>query len=237
MKQKIFIGWDPKETRAWDVARHSILKRTTNPKTQIIPLQLQTLRERGIFTRPVETRDGKLWCPISQAPMATEFAISRFAVPILQRNGWALFVDCDIVCLGDISELFSLADEKYAVMVVKHNYEAAQGIKMVDQVQTSYARKNWSSVVLWNCGHPSNRKIENDNLLNTWPGRDLHAFKWLDDSEIGELPQCWNYLVGVYPDQAVSPGILHYTLGGPWLPNWPGHPLDKIWLDEAATTP
>lgn len=234
-KFKIYIGYDRRETLAYDVARSSILRRTSKPKTTIIhPLELNQLSIGGKFpllTRPVEIRDGKMWCPISQAPMATEFAISRFCVPFLQKKGWALFVDCDVVCLADITELFALADEKYAVMCVKHEHKPTETTKMDAQMQTTYSRKNWSSVVLWNCSHPANKGLILENL-NTWPGRDLHAFKWLKDEEIGELPNTWNQLVGCQPI-IERKGIVHFTLGGPWISGWaPGQAMDDVWLDE-----
>lgn len=182
--------------------------------------------------------------------MATEFAVSRFCVPFLAKSGWALFVDSDIVCQADILELFQLAadpdSQKHAIMVVKHQQAKGPAIKMDGQLQTFYARKNWSSVVLWNCDHPAHKALTRA-ALNEWPGRDLHAFKWLKDEDIGELAPRWNQLVGVettvrfggreFPQEFPSslPGILHFTLGGPWLPDWKGGPLDDVWLREAAT--
>lgn len=164
--------------------------------------------------------------------MATEFAISRFCVPFLQHNGWALFVDCDIVCLADIRELFALADDRYAVMVVKHKQESGPETKMDGQAQTYYSRKNWSSVMLFNCGHPSHERLSQEDL-NTWPGRDLHAFNWLEDEVIGELPAEWNWLVNVEPDME-RPKIAHFTLGGPWIKDWKETHWDGIWLDELS---
>lgn len=235
-KFKIYMGYDRREKLAYDVARSSILRRTSQPKvTTVHPLELNQLSAGGKFpllTRPIEQKDGKMWCPISQAPMATEFAISRFCVPFLQWTGWALFVDCDIVCLGDITELFALADEKYAVMVVKHDHKPTETTKMDGQVQTTYSRKNWSSVVLWNVDHPANKELTAEKL-NTWPGRDLHAFKWLKDEDIGTLDPDWNYLVG--NDERIpdcTQKIVHFTLGGPWIKDWKGGPADYLWMAE-----
>lgn len=185
-----------------------------------------------MLTRPIENRDGKLWCPISNAPMSTEFAISRFCVPFLQDNGWALFADCDILCLEDIRNLFALADPQYAVMVVKHKQESGADTKMDGQRQTYYDRKNWSSVILWNCEHPSNKNLPLESL-NTLPGRDLHAFYWLDDEEIGELPTKWNWLINVTDGEPREEGIWHYTLGGPWFSGWTPAKYDDMWLKEA----
>lgn len=227
---QIFLGWDPREQEAYDVADFSIRRRSSSP-VLIHPLRLANLGH--VLKRPIERRDGKLWCPISEAPMATEFAISRFCVPFLQREGWALFADSDILCLGDIAELFALAEERYAVMVVKHQQIHGAAVKMDGQTQTFYARKNWSSVVLWNCAHRGNLRLT-PLALDTWPGRELHAFSWLKDREIGELPASWNHLVGVSAPVPVgsSPKLLHYTLGGPWFADWSGGPLDNLWLHE-----
>lgn len=223
----IYIGYDQREKEAFDVAEYSILSRSLSAICHSLTLD----NLKGILTRPIYRSGNQMWCPISKAPMATEFAISRFALPFLQR-GWALFVDCDIVCLADIKELFDLADSRYAIMCVKHKQKEGAITKMDGQLQTFYARKNWSSVVLWNCDHPAHDRFTLEHL-NTWPGRDLHAFKWLNDEEIGELPPNWNYLVDVNlrPDPIK---IAHFTLGGPWLPNWKGGSSDNIWTIERA---
>ena len=222
------MGWDKREQTAFDVARHSIISRC--PQAAIMPLYLACLSPH-ILHRPIEIRGHQLWCPISNAPMSTESAISRFCVPFLQKEGWALFVDCDIICLADISELFALANPKYAVQVVKHSYHPAETTKMDNQIQTFYERKNWSSVILWNCSHPSNKKLTRKEL-NLWPGRDLHAFKWLSDKEIGDLPAEWNHLVDVNPTPQTQPKLLHYTLGTPDMRL--NSSYAKEWHDEHA---
>lgn len=228
---KIYIGWDPTQRTAFEVARHSIKRRTIGKEVLIAPLSLSSVIVNKFLKRPVENRDGKLWCPISQAPMATEFAISRFVIPFLHRKGWVLFMDCDMLCRADVRELFNLADERYAVMVIKHQQEGGQSTKMDGQVQTYYQRKNWSSVVLWNCGHEAHRRFTVENL-NTWPGRDLHAFKWLEDHEIGELPPEWNYLVGVN-EPIDNPKIVHYTLGTPAFKGCENCHFSEEWKREA----
>jgi len=230
-KMKIFLGWDSREANAYDVARYSIIHNSKYPDIRVIPIELKNLGE--LLTRPIERREGKLWCPISQAYMATEFAISRFCVPFLAKKGWALFADADIVCQADIQKLFALRDKKYAVMVVKHKQETGTAVKMDGQVQTYYSRKNWSSVVLWNCDHPSNQKLTAE-MLNTLPGRDLHAFCWLADDEIGELPREWNYLVGIDTYPISTAKIIHYTLGGPWFTEWSWHEADIYWNNMYA---
>lgn len=229
MSNRVYIGYDPREAVAYRVARQSILSNANDAGVTVSALDLYYLKH--LLTRSIEKKDGNMWCPISNAPMATEFAISRFCVPFLQGDGWAVFVDCDILCFSPIQNLFALADPKYAVMCVKHDYQPSETTKMDGQVQTVYPRKNWSSVVLWNCGHEAHERLTLE-ALNTWPGRDLHAFKWLQDDEIGALPASWNYLVDVQP-KPEHIDIAHLTLGGPWLPNWQGGSMDYEWKREA----
>lgn len=242
-KLMIYLGFDPRERAAYDVARASILRHC--PKipgelsVQVVPLKLANLQEEKLLTRPHERRDdGRLWCPISKAPMSTEFAFSRFCVPFLRTNGLAVYMDCDVIVKDDIRKLFDLADPKYAVQVVKHDlpeksFPVQGGFKMDGQRQTIYPRKNWSSVVLWNLEHPAHTGLRDKerDILNRLPGVDLHGFCWLKDEEIGALPREWNVLVGVQAIPA-DPKVLHFTLGGPWLPGWTGSPHDKLWLEE-----
>ncbi len=226
----IFVGWDPGENMAHVIACHSIRCHAVTRMPQIRRLALAELQAKQMYTRTVERHNGMLYDPISGAPMSTEHAIARFFVPWYQQyKGWALFVDGDIICRRDISELFALADPQYAVMVVKHppgEGGASQDTKKNGMIQLPYPRKNWSSVMLFNCAHMSNRAL-NADLLNSAPGRDLHRFFWLHDSEIGELPAEWNYLVNVSQPQ-LDPAIAHFTLGIPSLV--PSHTVfDSEW--------
>lgn len=221
---RVFIGHDSREQAAYDVACAS-LRRTSG--IEPTPLISERLAAGGLLRRATDRR-GLIYDFPSNAPCATDFAISRFLVPHLAQSGWALFTDCDVVFLADVAELFALADPDKAVMVVKHN-QGGGGFKMDGQVQLAYPRKNWSSVVLYNCDHPANRRLSLQDV-NERPGRDLHAFYWLHDSEIGSLPAEWNWLVGVQA-KPEAPKIAHFTLGGPWIPSWDVAEHDKIWLD------
>lgn len=191
---------------------------------------LSSLRERGLYTRPTSRKDGRLWDEISEAPMATEFACSRFLVPHLAGSGWALFMDCDMLVRSNLDRLFRLCDPSKAVMVVKHNHQPAEGVKMDGQAQTRYARKNWSSVMMFNCDHPANRKLTVD-LVNSVPGRDLHRFCWLEDDQIGELSTEWNWLVG-HSDPSIDPTIVHFTDGIPTMPGYENCAYADEWRDE-----
>ncbi len=225
---RIFIGYDKREPEAYRVALKSLHKHSRD--LYVTPLDAERLADCGLLRRPQDRR-GYTYDILSNAPQSTDFAISRFLVPHLAQTGWALFVDCDVVFLADVAELFDQADPNKAVMVVKHRQPETGGTKMDGQIQTHYARKNWSSVVLWNCNHPANRRLSVQNV-NERPGRDLHAFYWLADSEIGSLTPDWNVLVGVR-EMPLFPKLLHYTLGGPFTPGWAGAEHDEIWLEAS----
>jgi len=225
----IFIGYDAREAEAFNVCRASIRRRLTAP-VPIRSLMLSDLRHRGLYRRPTEVRDSRLWDVISDAPMATEFAISRFLTPILAKSGWALFMDCDMLALDNLIRVFDLADPSKAVMCVKHVHEPASGTKMDGQLQTFYRRKNWSSFCLFNCEHPANAALTVD-MVNTLPGRDLHAFSWLQDDQIGELDPGWNFLVG-HTSRDVQPKMLHWTSGGPWFQEYAEVDFATDWRNE-----
>lgn len=249
MERSVWIGFDPREGNAFAVLRHSILKRTHSP-IPIKGLVLRPLLELGLYHRPTK-KDifGNLWDVISDAPMATEFSISRFLVPHLvmretktQRTmthgRWAVFMDCDMLMTQPIERLFELADPKYAVMVVKHNHQPVETTKMDGQVQTSYGRKNWSSVMLFNIDHPANAALT-PGLVNELPGRDLHRFCWLADDEMGELPVTWNYLVGhnkpsdLGPEfEMMPPANIHFTEGIPTMKGYENCDFSGLWHEE-----
>jgi hypothetical protein len=228
-ERSIWLGFDPREADAYAVAHSSIRRRLTAP-WPVRGVMLESLRRAGLYTRPTSRRDGRLWDDISAAPMATEFAISRFLVPHLAQEGWALFMDCDVLARANLDRLFDLADPTKAVMVVKHDHQPAEGTMMDGQAQTVYPRKNWSSVMLFNVKHPANAAL-NVDLVNTVPGRDLHRFCWLGDGDIGELPPEWNYLVGV-SDPSIDAKIAHFTLGVPSMEGHNNCQYANEWFDE-----
>ena len=201
--QKIFIGYDSREAICYDVCKFSIQHNSTI-NYDINSISLCDIQD--IYKRPAD--------PLA----ATEFAYSRFLVPYLcNYRGWALFCDCDFIFLDDIDNLFSNAENSKAVMVCKHDYKPSAELKMDGKIQSQYPRKNWSSLMLWNCGHPANR-ILTPEVINTQTGKFLHRFEWLDDDNIGDLSIEWNWLVGWYKEpRDGKPRGLHYTEGGPWF--------------------
>ena len=200
----VYVGYDSREDIAYQVCKHSIVRR--EPGATVKPLKQKEMRESGLYTREID----KL--------ASTEFTFTRFFIPYLQNyQGWAVFCDCDFLWTVPTTDLKQYCDPSKAVVVVQHDYTPAEGVKMDGQKQTVYPRKNWSSMVLWNCAHPKN-KILTPELLNKESGAFLHRFQWLDDEDIGSLPHNYNWLVGWYkePKDGV-PKILHWTEGGPWF--------------------
>jgi lipopolysaccharide biosynthesis glycosyltransferase len=193
----IFVGYDPREAIAYHVCSNSIIRHSTTP-VSINPLALSMLGDYK------ETHsDG-----------SNHFIYSRFLVPhLMDYQGWAIFMDGDMLLRSDISELWNLRDDSKAVMVVKHDYNTRQKEKYLGSKNENYPRKNWSSVILWNCAHPANSVVTTDFVMNA-TGAQVHRFTWLDDSLIGELPSEWNWLDIEY-DYNHEAKLIHYTLGTP----------------------
>ena len=234
----VFIGYDGREAVASDVCKRSILKRTKS-KTSIKYLKHRDLRNAGLFSRTWVTvgSTGDWIDAVDGKPFSTEFSHTRFLVPHLMKyKGWALFMDSDMLFMSDIKRLFELCDDKYAAMCVKHHHKPPLGaIKMDGREQINYYRKNWSSFVLWNCAHPANAGVTMERV-SSMRGADLHAFKWLADDLIGELPYTYNFISGVSPrlplEKNGRPDVIHFTDGGPWFPECPDVPYGDLWLDE-----
>jgi hypothetical protein len=215
---RLFLGFDASETRACNVAEFTA-RASSSVELAIERIALLRVQTQGLYTRPTAMLDRGYWDEISGAPMATGHAIARFLVPALcEYEGWALFTDGDVIFRKDLAGLFDLADDRFAVQCVHHQHAPNATVKMEGQAQTVYARKNWSSVLLFNCGHPANQALTVD-LVNTVPGRDLHRFCWLDDALVGELPEAWNWLEG-HSAPLADPAIVHFTSGVPDMPGY-----------------
>lgn len=212
---RVFIGFDRREVVAFAVLSHSIHARASQP-VSIAPLMLSQLR--GVFTREPH--------PLQ----STDFSFSRFLTPYLcNYDGWAIFMDCDMLVLDDIAKLWALRDERYAVQVVKHVHVPRETTKFLDQPQSKYEKKNWSSVMLFN---NARCKALTPEYVNTASGLELHQFKWLgDDHLIGELPHRWNHLVG-YDAHDPQAANVHYTIGGPYFAEYAQCPFSEEWRAE-----
>lgn len=209
---QLFIGYDTREAVAFNVLAHSIQVRASMP-VSIAPIMLSQLRH--VLTRARDPRQ------------STDFAFSRFLTPYLSAySGWSIFMDCDMLMLDDVAKLWGLRDDRYAVMVVKHNHQPRESVKFLGQRQLAYPKKNWSSVMLFN-----NAKCRalTPQYVNTASGLELHQFKWLtDESLIGELPPRWNHLVG-YDEYSVDSALIHFTLGGPYFTEYRYCDYADVW--------
>jgi lipopolysaccharide biosynthesis glycosyltransferase len=203
----VFIGFDPREAIAYHVCANSIVRHASRP-VAITPLALNNLAD---YTE--RHTDG-----------SNQFIYSRFLVPhLMQFSGWALFVDGDMLLRADIAGLWALRDPEKAVLCVHHDYKTRAANKYLGAHNQDYPRKNWSSVVLWNCHHPANHCLTPEFVEG--------AFTWLDDSLIGELPREWNWLpdeFGPNPDAK----LLHWTLGTPCFHEYATAPMAEEWHRE-----
>jgi lipopolysaccharide biosynthesis glycosyltransferase len=214
---RMFIGYDPREAAAWNVMSHSIHVRASRP-VSIMPLMLSQL--------------GDLMWRERNPLQSTDFSFSRFLVPHLcEYQGWALFADCDMLFLDDVAKLWDLRDDRYAAMCIKHEHEPVEDTKFLGAPQTRYEKKNWSSVMLYNCAKCTTLTPE---YVNSASGLELHRFQWLDNDDlIGDLPPRWNHLVDYDPPLPANEiSNVHYTTGGPYFKDYRTCGHADLWWGE-----
>ena len=207
----IVVGFDAREAIAYHTFCQSVLEKASLP-VQIIPLAENTLAGYR------ETHsDG-----------SNKFIYSRFLTPYLNNfSGWAIFADGDMICQTDIKELWDLRDEAKAVQVVKHDYQTKAHTKYLGNKNENYPRKNWSSLILWNCAHPAHRLLTPE-FVQRQTGAYLHRFSWLQDEQVGELPRAWNWLAIEYEDNPQAK-LIHYTLGAPCFKDYADSEMAEHW--------
>jgi lipopolysaccharide biosynthesis glycosyltransferase len=207
----VFVGYDPREAVAYHVCVNSIIRHASQP-VAIIPVALNLFRDYD------ETHtDG-----------SNQFIYSRFLVPhLMEYKGWAIFMDGDMLVRDDIEKLWALRDDSKAVMVVKHNYKTKAVKKYLGNKNEDYPRKNWSSLILWNCSHPENAILTPD-FIQSQPGSYLHRFSWLGDDLIGGLDEEWNWLAIEYPENP-NAKLIHYTLGTPCFKDYADESMSDVW--------
>jgi len=214
----VFIGYDPREAIAFHVCANSIIRNASRPVT-IVPLAL------NLFKDYTETHtDG-----------SNQFIYSRFLVPhLMQYTGHAIFIDGDMIVRGDIAELWDLRNVNTDVQVVKHDYQTRMSEKYLGSKNENYPRKNWSSVMIWNCNSFPNRGLT-PKFIEKATGAELHRFSWIDDARIGELPPEWNWLPDEY-GLNLNAKLLHYTLGTPCFHDFADSPQSNEWHRERIFT-
>jgi len=230
----VYIGYDPKEDTAYEVLKFTI-ERISGKNIRIVPLKRDILEHIGMYTRKSELIHGQPYDIIDGRPFSTEFSFSRFLVPALNMyQGKALFMDSDMYLRADVNELFDLCDmDYYPVYCVHHKYEPEKTTKMDGKEQHPYRRKNWSSLMMFNCEHQLNKQLTPE-VVNTQTGRWLHGFGWLPDKEadIGRIPEEWNWLDGHSPEDMDAKNV-HFTTGGPWFKDWkPRGPIEGKYAVE-----
>jgi lipopolysaccharide biosynthesis glycosyltransferase len=210
----IFIGYDPREAVAYHTCANSIIRQASQP-VAIIPLAL------NLFNDYTETHtDG-----------SNQFIYSRFLVPhLMGYTGHAIFIDGDMIVRGDIIELWNMRNSALDVQVVKHDYKTRMTEKYLGAKNENYPRKNWSSVILWNCSSYPNRRLTPEFIQKS-TGAELHRFTWIDDERIGELPKEWNWLPDEYGENKDAK-LLHYTLGTPCFHEFADTPQGSEWHRE-----
>jgi lipopolysaccharide biosynthesis glycosyltransferase len=214
----IFIGYDPREAIAYHTCVNSIIRHASKPVT-IVPLALNLLEDY----RETHT-DG-----------SNHFIYSRFLVPhLMDFQGHAIFMDGDMIVNGDIAELWELRDVTKDVQVVKHDYQTRMTTKYLGSPNENYPRKNWSSVILWNCNSFPNRRLTPEYVMSA-TGAHLHRFAWIDEDRIGELPKEWNWLPDEYGPNSDAQ-LLHYTLGTPCFHEFADTPQGDAWHRERILT-
>jgi len=212
----IWVGYDVRESVAYHVFCQSVIDHSS-ANVAFHPLALKSLH--SVYDETHE--DG-----------SNAFIYSRFLVPYLMGfKGWAIFADGDMTCLGDIAELWKLRDNDKAVMVVKHDYQTKAKEKYIgtsmQTVNQNYPRKNWSSLMLWNCAHPANSVLTPLRVMDA-TGRMLHRFEHLTDNLIGSLPKAWNWL-SQEEGENKDAKLLHWTLGVPAIKHYADGPQAEHW--------
>ena len=217
----VYIGYDPKEDMAYQVLKFSLERITTKP-IRVVPIRLDVVQRMGLYRRAFSVMDGQRYDMIDGRPFSTDFSFTRFLVPFLNMfEGKALYMDCDMYMRTDVADLFDLCNlDYYPLWCVHHEYEPEASSKMDNKVQEPYRRKNWSSLIMFNCAHDAHKNLSIDDI-NTQSGRWLHGFEWLPDKEadIGRIPEEWNWLDG-HSDPNLEAKNVHFTTGGPWFEGW-----------------
>ena len=217
----IYIGYDEVETVAYHTLSQSIIKYASGP-VRISPICSKHFRK--FFNRP---RDEK---------QSNDFSFTRFLVPYLNDyDGYAIFMDCDMMLRTDIHEVLNEIDPDRAISVVQHDYTPSDSTKYLNKVQYAYPRKNWSSFIVWNCSHEKNRTLT-PAFVETASGLELHRFTWLLDCEIGNLDFGWNWLVGDYTNPPEGLKNVHWTIGGPYFQEYSDVDFSTEWFEMNKET-
>lgn len=231
MMLNVYIGYDRNEDAAYRVCEASLRKHATQ-RINVVKLDIEWLRRIGLYRRQFFVQDGQRYDARDGRPFSTDFSFTRFLVPSLQPGGFAVFCDSDFLWRADVLDLVRGVEGRHPLRVVKHDFCPDEKTKMRGQVQTQYARKNWSSLMVWNCDHPMAKTLT-PYMVNTMAGSWLHRFSWLGDEDIGEISERWNWLEG-HSSLDIDPAAVHFTRGTPDMPGWDDVAYADEWLKQWA---
>lgn len=214
-----FVGYDKREAVGYHVFCHSVLARTK--------LDVSFTPMRGSGSKPMGS--------------STAFDHTRWDVPRLcGYSGLAIWAECDMLCRTDIAELLECFNNKYDVMVAKHDYRTRFPVKFLGQSNEDYPRKNWSSLMVINCRAAVWQRIDYLRLHNLPDLRLLHSFPeriesvaLFDQDRIGALDLGWNWLVGEYPHNPKA-AFAHFTIGLPCFKEYKDCDYSNEWRAELA---
>ena len=220
---QLFCGFDEREEVGYHAFCSSVIEHASVP-VSITPLSLKSVER----VYGAGHRDG-----------TNGFIYLRFLVPYLMGyQGWAIFADgADMVMQADIAELAALYDPFKAVQVVKHSYTTKHPRKYVGTAMEAdngnWPRKNWTSLMLINCGHYAWRDLTPEKVA-TLPGSYLHRLSFItDETRIGELPAEWNWLADEYGANGDAK-LLHWTCGIPAFEHHKSAPMSYVWFKANA---
>ena len=226
-----YVGWDSREEEAYEVCKASL----EQFDVEVIPLKHTELRDMQLFDRPWKKVGNQWWDERDEKPFSTEFAHSRFLTPILakrqNKKGLVAFCDCDFLFLKDPKYLFEECQGDKAIWTVRFNM-VAEGLKMDNVIQQYYARKLWSSLMIFNLDSLANRRYSEVDV-NYRSGTFLHGFQWLSNEDMGALDPLWNYVPGISSPPSCEPWAIHWSLGGPWMKGYDDQEYANLWKSEA----
>lgn len=219
----VFIGFDQRQTVGYTVAAQSLMMSSTKPLA-IHPLILETLKPYGFERRGL-----------------TPFTFSRFLVPWLMGfEGWAVFMDSDIMATRDIAALVEWCRED-------QNRRAAEPAPGGDYIVPAvYVRDvegfefERAALMVFDCGHSALRCLTPKNVGSevdlpaphciTTPLDDDERLDWgiVDPAHMAAFPPEWGVLVG-YEEIPEGIAAVHFTQGLPCHEETVMMPLANDW--------
>jgi hypothetical protein len=227
---RVFVGHDAREQIPFSVLEANL----ASFGHEVIPIKHRELRDAGKFNREwLIDSDGQYYDRRDLKPFSTEFSHTRFAaIPLAREMGirdWCMFVDCDFLFLEDPAQMLDYKDEETAISCVQYKWQEPEGKKMDGMLQLLYHRKLWSSMFLFRPDHPAHDWLT-FHRVNWATGAEMHAFCWVGDDEISEVPPEWNWIPN-FTDPDIKAKAVHWSYGGPWMPGYENVAYAQHWRE------